>query len=411
MALPLDFFTLDFDDEYSALHGGTLREQAEYSNDAIRYILSTLYGLSDHQRKGHPKPTSIILIGHSMGGFVARTLFTMPNHLNGSVNTLITLATPHVKPPHPSDYEMVSTYRNVNSWWRANDARENNEISLVSITGGNLDKLISSESTILDSILQPTNMLSLSTSSIPDVWVISDHQAILWCNQLVRKLIRTLFDIVNASDPAQTIPVNLRMRIFRSRLLPVLELRQPAGEILPLKNASPFSPIPSTAIENLLRSCIPQPNLIGIGTSRVLVSSKTLDLSYDHLIRFQSNQSEIHFPPLDHFFFVTNLPFDTGVKSFSILVCDSLDLADRCCVDLAESRQPFPLHKSDPSAAHTRGYFSELAVANRSVLVKVHVGIRFDSKSFLILSTHSASPAVEDEVKFGASGAATSLIF
>lgn len=40
-------------------------------------------------------PTSVVLVGHSMGGFVARALFVHPAFQPGTVDTIITLNTPH----------------------------------------------------------------------------------------------------------------------------------------------------------------------------------------------------------------------------------------------------------------------------------------------------------------------------
>ncbi|RKP11966.1 PGAP1-like protein-domain-containing protein, partial [Piptocephalis cylindrospora] len=95
--LGLDFFTVNLNEEFSALHGRTMLEQAEFINDAIRYIL-TLYSpssrshlptmASDQPSSGTseplPVPTSVILVAHSMGGVVARTAFTLPNYPEGA---------------------------------------------------------------------------------------------------------------------------------------------------------------------------------------------------------------------------------------------------------------------------------------------------------------------------------------
>lgn len=53
-----DFFTSDFNGEYSALYGGTLKSQHDFIICSIRKILS-LYPLGN-------RPESVIVIGHSM---------------------------------------------------------------------------------------------------------------------------------------------------------------------------------------------------------------------------------------------------------------------------------------------------------------------------------------------------------
>ena len=94
--MPFDFFTVDFNEELSAFHGNSLLEQAEYLNDAIQYIL-TLY--KSRSIDSIPAPSSVTLVCHSMGGVVARAMFTLSNFKIASVNTIFTLATPHIEPP------------------------------------------------------------------------------------------------------------------------------------------------------------------------------------------------------------------------------------------------------------------------------------------------------------------------
>ena len=40
-------------------------------------------------------PTSVILVGHSMGGFVARAAVVHPGLRKGAVETVLTLSSPH----------------------------------------------------------------------------------------------------------------------------------------------------------------------------------------------------------------------------------------------------------------------------------------------------------------------------
>ena len=40
-------------------------------------------------------PKSVVLVGHSMGGFVARAAIVNPNLRKSSVETIITLSSPH----------------------------------------------------------------------------------------------------------------------------------------------------------------------------------------------------------------------------------------------------------------------------------------------------------------------------
>ncbi|KAK2108663.1 GPI inositol-deacylase, partial [Saguinus oedipus] len=48
-------------------------------------------------------PKSVAIIGHSMGGLVARALLTLTNFKHDLINLLITQATPHIAPVMPLD--------------------------------------------------------------------------------------------------------------------------------------------------------------------------------------------------------------------------------------------------------------------------------------------------------------------
>ena len=45
----------------------------------------------------------------------------------------------------------------------------------------------------LDGIVPPTNGFMISSTAMKNVWLSMEHQAILWCNQLVVQLGRTPF--------------------------------------------------------------------------------------------------------------------------------------------------------------------------------------------------------------------------
>lgn len=54
-----DYFSVDLNEEYSALFGGVLKDQRDFVHRCLHSILA-LY------RNNENKPTSVILIGHSM---------------------------------------------------------------------------------------------------------------------------------------------------------------------------------------------------------------------------------------------------------------------------------------------------------------------------------------------------------
>ncbi|KAI1320037.1 GPI inositol deacylase [Mortierella claussenii] len=213
-----DFFTVDFNEEFSAFHGQLLLDQAQYINDAIRYILS-LYDESYHS---YPKPTSVLIIGHSMGGIVARTIFLKENYLPGSVHAILTLATPHMVPPLALDHAISSIYDRIESFWREGfagpDAALKN-VSLVSILGGNQDITVNSDAGNVHHLIPQSQGFSVFTTAIPHAWVGSDHLSILWCSQIVKQIGRALVDIVESTRPERVKSLERRMEILRRHLV------------------------------------------------------------------------------------------------------------------------------------------------------------------------------------------------
>lgn len=227
---PLDFFTVDFNEELIAFHGQTLLDQAEYLNEAVAYILALYHNPQRSLREpGLPDPKSVIVLGHSMGGVVARTMLRMPNYQENTINTIITLSAPHARPPVSFDAAMVSTYNDINTFWRESYSESNegrnplDDVTLVSVAGGGLDTMIPSEYTSLTSLVPDTHGFTVFTSSIPSVWTGMDHLAIMWCDQFRKALVRAIFDVLDVRRPSQTRAQPERIRALRKRLLTGME--------------------------------------------------------------------------------------------------------------------------------------------------------------------------------------------
>ncbi|KAG9238871.1 GPI inositol-deacylase-like protein [Amylocarpus encephaloides] len=226
----LDFFTVDFNEDITAFHGRTLLDQAEYLNEAIAYILSLYHDPRRSERDANlPDPTSVIILGHSMGGIVARAMLVMPNYQANSINTIITMSAPHARPPVSFDAEIVRTYKQINDHWRQAYSQKwaNNNplwhVTLISIAGGGLDTVVPSDYASLESLVPDTHGFTVFTTSVPNVWTSMDHQAILWCDQFRKVVIRSLYDAIDVNRPAQTKPRAERMRIFKKWYLTGME--------------------------------------------------------------------------------------------------------------------------------------------------------------------------------------------
>lgn len=230
---------VDFHEEFSALHGQSLLEQAEYLNDAIDYILK-LYPLSRRSESQTnaklPDPTSVIIIGHSMGGVVARTMFMLSNYQPGTINTIITLSTPHILPPAPFDWKISKIYDDLHHFWKngyghsaLSDTTSQRtrtslqDVILISIAGGTLDDTVCSDTTNVGAFVPSTHGFTVFTTAVPHVWTGSDHLSIYSCKQLVRVLAKSMLDIVDVRRPSQTKPVEARMQVMRNAFLSGLE--------------------------------------------------------------------------------------------------------------------------------------------------------------------------------------------
>jgi len=214
-----DFFTADFNEDFTAFHGRTMLDQAEYLNQAIKFILG-LYSNTENP------PKSVVVLGHSMGGVVARVMMTLPNYLENSINTIITLSSPHAAAPLTFDGDILKLYSATDRFWYAayNNMSELaqkrlSETSLISITGGLLDEILPADYTTLGFLVPPSHGFTVYTTGIPNVWTPIDHLAIVWCHQLRHKVAKVLLDIADFSSPSRTYSLPERLSIFKEHLL------------------------------------------------------------------------------------------------------------------------------------------------------------------------------------------------
>lgn len=183
-----------------------------------------------------------------MGGIVARAMFTMNNYQHGTINTIITMSTPHMLPPAPFDWKISQLYDNINKFWQEGFSKhaleaDNNDkyhqeslgdISIISMAGGTLDNTVCSDSTNIGSIVPATHGFTVFSTAIPNVWTGADHVSILTCNQLVKVVSKTLIDIVDVRKGSQTKALEERMQIMRHAFLSGLEDRKGDGSDLQL---------------------------------------------------------------------------------------------------------------------------------------------------------------------------------
>ena len=195
-----DYFSADFGEEYSALYGGTLEEQADFVRDCVKAILD----LYDQK-----KQSSVILIGHSVGGLIAKALFTQDFDPT-LVNNIITLATPHTMPVVNTDPHIDQFYRKIDAFWNASTSTLDH-IALVSIGGGIKDVQVRPGLT-----WSQYADINVQTTAASGIWVSADHRCIVWCKQLVLALNRALFDLIEIEKPAKK---EKRLEVFQYHLV------------------------------------------------------------------------------------------------------------------------------------------------------------------------------------------------
>ncbi|XP_026552653.1 GPI inositol-deacylase [Pseudonaja textilis] len=184
-----DVFSVNFNEELVALYGGSLQKQTRFVHECIKIILK-LY-------KGHEfAPRSVAVVGHSMGGLVARALVILKHFKPELINILITQATPHVAPVLPLDQYLADFYSTVNHNW-IQKAQEIKNLTTLSVAGGFRDYQVRSGLAFLPSSSSQNCALSVVSSAVPRVWASTDHLSIVWCKELNLVTVRAFFDLID----------------------------------------------------------------------------------------------------------------------------------------------------------------------------------------------------------------------
>ncbi|KAM6268577.1 GPI inositol-deacylase isoform 1-T1 [Porphyrio hochstetteri] len=197
-----NFFSVNFNEELVALYGGSLQRQTKFVHECIKVILK-LY------RDREFAPTSVAIVGHSMGGLVARALLTLKNFKPELINLLITQATPHVAPVMPLDKYLTA----VNNHWilKAQDLRN---LTTLSVAGGFRDYQVRSGLAFLPRLSQHDSALSVVSSAVPRAWASTDHLSIVWCKELILATIRAFFDLIDENTRQITEDPKKRMSVL-----------------------------------------------------------------------------------------------------------------------------------------------------------------------------------------------------
>lgn len=155
------FYAIDFDEEFSAFNGRSLLAQTRFTDICVKEILAK-----------YDAGAQLILLGHSMGGVIARGVTHMYNYDSQTIRGIVTLNTPHNYPVFAHSMRLNNYYRMLNT---RNETAEGtlNGIPVVSVGGGFRDSLVNTKLTDIGST---GNRYSAISSSIPGVWASADHQ-------------------------------------------------------------------------------------------------------------------------------------------------------------------------------------------------------------------------------------------
>lgn len=212
MAFHFNYFSVDLNEEFSGMMGGTLQQQTEYVHYCIKKILS-LY------KKARNPPSSVVLVGHSMGGVIARALFSLPQFAAHHVHLIITQATPHQQPVVSLDEYLVNFYKKVNHYWAENSDTVLANVTIVSTGGGERDYQVPTWSTSLSNIANDDVSISAATTAVPFAWVSTDHLCAVWCRQIVLITNRALFDLVDRTTNQISNNLDFKKRVLQTHFL------------------------------------------------------------------------------------------------------------------------------------------------------------------------------------------------
>ncbi|MQL80920.1 hypothetical protein Taro_013363 [Colocasia esculenta] len=251
----LDWFAVDLQEEHSAMDSQILEDHTDYVVYAInrssqrgrevvvtaRATVTEITEILEQYKESKEAllkegaeigslPASVILVGHSMGGFVARAAVVHPLLRKSSVETVLTLASPHQSPPVALQPSLGHLFSLVNSAWREGyeiqtthtgrflSSSKLSNVVVISIAGGVNDYQVRTKVASLEGIVPETNGFMISSSSVKNVWLSMDHQSILWCNQLVVQISHTLLTMINVETGQPFPSTQKRLSIF-SRML------------------------------------------------------------------------------------------------------------------------------------------------------------------------------------------------
>jgi len=190
--LKLDVYAVDFEEEWTALHGYYAERQTKFVERTMRHLVSTC-GFD-----------SVMIVGHSMGGLISiAAAHNIPQH----VHSIVTLGTPHQK--------LLTFEPTMKQWLNEMTKARKDDLVLISISGGLRDEMIPPEScetkfttNYHHSFIAPEIMETYGTEKIsPRLGM--DHKALVWCRNLMAPVRRIVVALAETQIAGLTPPERL----------------------------------------------------------------------------------------------------------------------------------------------------------------------------------------------------------
>ena len=216
----LDWFAVSFGEELSAFHGALLEDQTAFAARVVEHVAS-MYASShavtnsnaseDTKTKSRkePEPTHVVLLGHSMGGLVARGALlddALQKKKTSLAVSLVTLASPHAYSPATTTMRAARRHARLNEAWRLGYAEEKGSVTnvaLASVTGGDRDRqvLASHADLKVGGVVDARFGFAVDAGDVPGAFGVSaDHQCVLWCNQVIKAVANAVLDAAHVQE-------------------------------------------------------------------------------------------------------------------------------------------------------------------------------------------------------------------
>ncbi|KAF5402499.1 hypothetical protein PHET_04126 [Paragonimus heterotremus] len=210
--MPFDFFSIDYNEDTTALSGELVQCQSEFLKLAVDHILAQYSGTVN-------APRSVLVVGHSLGALVAFYLLSDPTFDQHKITTVISLAAPVFSSIFSPGYHMDHVYNRISNYLARVAAQPSHPLVVISLTGGSRDLMVPDILGNVNQNLDGLKALWLSTSAVAHVWASCDHLCIVWCRQLVYELVSSLHELTLLSPNMNKLDPHSRLGVFHNHLL------------------------------------------------------------------------------------------------------------------------------------------------------------------------------------------------